>query len=83
MSIRFFKDMLERAWQAAAAVLLATIPADVSNIVSVGFWRDGWKLAAGTIVASMLMSIVASRRGDEHTASFQLPAEPDEHVGAE
>jgi hypothetical protein len=68
-TVKFWKDVAERAIRTAAQALLALWATDVSGVLEVD-WVQAGSVAALAALTSVLMSIVATGVGDKGTPSF-------------
>lgn len=77
LSVHWFKDALERALSTAAEALLALWGVGALDVVHIDFGHSA-SIAAGAAVVSLLKAIVASKVGDQGTAS--LVSTPGRHA---
>ncbi|GAA2685532.1 hypothetical protein GCM10010412_072600 [Nonomuraea recticatena] len=66
----WWRDALERAVRASAAAVLAGVGADRLGTLQLMSLRAAAALACGGALVSLLLSLVASGKGDHETASF-------------
>jgi hypothetical protein len=67
--IEFWKDAGERAARTAAQSIIALLTGSVTGILDVD-WVQTLSISSLAAFLSILMSLVATRRGDEESASF-------------
>ena len=69
-SVSFWKDAGERGVRTAAQALLALWATNVSGLLEVD-WGQALSVSGFAAATSILMSIVATNRGDSHSASIR------------
>jgi len=67
-TLTFWKDAVERAIRTAAQALLALWATDVSGVLAVD-WVQAGSVAALAALMSVLMSVAATGRGSQDSAS--------------
>jgi hypothetical protein len=67
-TLEFWKDAVERAIRTAAQALLALWATDVSGVLAVD-WVQAGSVAALAALMSVLMSVAATGRGSQDSAS--------------
>jgi hypothetical protein len=67
-TLTFWKDAVERAIRTAAQALLALWATDVSGVLAVD-WVQAGSVAALAAIMSVLMSVAATGRGSQDSAS--------------
>jgi hypothetical protein len=73
MTLRFLRELAERALKTFAQTLVALLTAGATtNIVSMP-WTAALLIAAGAAVLSVLTSIASAQFGDEATPSLVRP----------
>ncbi len=71
----FVRDALERAAKTAAQTLLAFFGADALDVLNAD-WGQALSVSAGTVVLSLLSSVVSYNAGHSGTASLTTAVEP-------